>query len=317
MTPTGAITSFLYGIWSFFMPSAHNIDKVKNQSDSSVALTTVVADSSENIITVQTEPIIPASTKPLTQTSAQAQSLRLITGHTAATLPKGVLELAIQHRFGEIGSGAYNLYGLDNFNSMRIGVDYGLANRLTLGLGRSSYRKTYNSYMKWRMLGKEDSKFNLTYVADMAIDARSRQDWGLEPFFQSHRLFYTHQLIFSLQAADGLVLAVTPTLVHANLVSKSAHSNDIPVVSWYVRQRIIPKFALTAEGSTLVENIVPVRSKNHPTVGIGFEYFTPLHVFQINLTNSRALNEPYFMTNDVGSMLLNDFCLGFNLIRRW
>lgn len=255
--------------------------------------------------------------KPLTQTAAQAQSLRLITGHTAATLPKGSFELGIQHRFGEINSGAYNLYGLDNFNSMRIAADYGVTDKITAGIGRSSYRKTYNGYFKWRFLGAPESKFNLTFLSDIAVDARARADWNLEPFRQSHRLFFTQQLIASWQVNKGLLLSISPTLVHANLVSQRSYSNDMPVVSGYIRQQIIPKFALTAEASVLINSITPVKPKSNPTLGFGFEYFTPQHAFQINLTNSRALNEPFFLIDNPNSLQLGNFCLGFNLIRRW
>jgi hypothetical protein len=255
--------------------------------------------------------------KPFTKTAAQAQSLRLITGHTAATLPKGSFELGIQHRFGEINSGAYNLYGLDNFNSMRISADYGITDKITAGIGRSSYRKTYNGYLKWRFLGEPESKFNLTFLTDIAVDARARSDWNLEPFNHSHRLFFTQQLIASWQVNKGLLLSISPTLVHANLVSQRSYSNDMPVISGYIRQQIIPKFALTAEASVLINSITPVKPKSNPTLGFGFEYFTPQHAFQINLTNSRALNEPFFLTDNPNSLQLGNFCLGFNLIRRW
>jgi len=267
--------------------------------------------------TIKSSDSVYVGDKPLTKIKAQAQSLRLITGHTAATLPKGSFELAIQHRFGALNSGAYNLYGLDNFNSMRIAADYGVFDRLTAGIGRSSFRKTYNGYIKWRFFGKPESKFNLTYLADMAIDARSRADWYLEPFFQSHRLFFTHQLIASWQVNNGLLLSLSPTIVHANLVSQHNYSNDMPVISGYIRQQIIPKFALTGEVSAMIPGILHVKPKNHATIGFGFEYFTPKHAFQINLTNSRALNEAYFLTDNPSSTLLGDFSLGFNLIRRW
>jgi hypothetical protein len=50
---------------------------------------------------------------------------------------------------------------------------------------------------------------------------------------------------------------------------------------------------------------------------VGFEYYTPLHVFQINISNARFLNEPLFMTEEASDLKLQNFCLGFNLIRRW
>lgn len=271
----------------------------------------------DSVIVTSNQKTLHVKEKPLTQMAAQAKSLRLITGHTAATLPKGTLEIAIQHRFGELNSGAYNLFGLDNFNSMRIGVDVGITDRLTIGGGRSSNRKTYNAYAKYRIIGLPEGKFNITYVADMAIDARLRSDWNEESLQNMHRVFYTHQLVASWQITDNWVVAILPTIVHANLVSQTNISNDMPILAWYVRKQVIPKMALTAEGSTRLQFLNTKTAKINPTLGFGFEYFTPRHVFQINVTNSRALNEAYFLTDNPKSTRMDEFCLGFNLIRRW
>src|ERR1044071_6934182 len=59
---------------------------------------------------------------------------RLIDGHTVETTQGGVLDLKISHRFGRLNEGFYNMFGLD-VASMRIGVDYGITNRLTIGAG--------------------------------------------------------------------------------------------------------------------------------------------------------------------------------------
>jgi len=254
---------------------------------------------------------------PLTDVSAQAKSIRLITGHTAETLPKGTFELTIQHRFGELSSGAENLYGIDNLNSMRIGFDFALGNRITVGVGRSSMRATYNSYMKWRLWGNPQSKFSLTYLADAALDGRESSLWGVDPFFYSHRLAYTHQLIAAFQIGKKLVFGVSPTIVHINLVDQTGYSNDIPAIQGYLRRSFGKKIAFTAEGSYVPQGIVSNPIKTQPTVGFGFEYFTPRHAFQISLTNSRSLNESYFLITDATSTSFSNFCLGFNLVRRW
>jgi|1048.fasta_scaffold01603_7 hypothetical protein len=254
---------------------------------------------------------------PLTEAPSNSKSLRLITGHTSSTLPKGTFEFVIQHRFGELNEGAENLFGLDNFNSVRLGFDWALGNRITIGAGRSSRGKMFNSYFKWRMIGSPRTKFNLTYLANTDIDGRKTSDWGVSPFFFSHRLAYTHQLIFSQQFGEKLVIGVAPTLVHFNLVDLNNQSNDIPYVNAYVRRTLSPKMALTFEGSTLINGIVNTPEKSNPTLGFGFEYFTPKHTFQINLTNSRSLYESGFLTQNPTSTSMNQFCLGFNLIRRW
>src|SRR5689334_180928 len=61
----------------------------------------------------------------------------------------GALEFIIQHRFGQLNSGAYNFFGLDNA-TLRLGLDYGITDRFDLGIGRSSYQKTYDGYLKYK-----------------------------------------------------------------------------------------------------------------------------------------------------------------------
>src|SRR5690242_12343086 len=90
-------------------------------------------------------------------TEATFQTSRLINGHTVETTQKGVLDLKVQHRFGTLNSGLYNLFGLDEA-TMRIGVDYGITNRLTVGLGRSTFEKQYDGFLKYRLLWQSTGK---------------------------------------------------------------------------------------------------------------------------------------------------------------
>src|SRR5436189_4463248 len=48
---------------------------------------------------------------------------------------KRVLLFWIMHRFGQLNNGAYQLFGLDNA-TMRFGFDYGITDRLSIGVGR-------------------------------------------------------------------------------------------------------------------------------------------------------------------------------------
>lgn len=300
MSSTNLFVTFLMSITSWFLPNKPVEDIESKKPDTK----------EESSNTTKTK-------KPLTKTHIQSKSLRLITGHTTSTLPKGTFELAIQHRFGALSSGAENLFGLDNFNSIRVGFDYGISDQITAGFGRSSLQKTWNACSKWRFIGKPDSKFNASYIADVAIDGRHSSKWGLDPFFWSHRLAYTHQLALSYAPTNTTLIGLTPSLVHLNLVEKSNYSNDIPVLGFFARQQVSKKLALTIEGSTLLNGIVPTQSKQNPTLGLGFEYYTPQHVFQVNITNSRSMNERYFLIQSPNSVEIKDFCLGFNLIRRW
>src|SRR6188768_1448956 len=69
-------------------------------------------------------------------TDATFKTSRLINSHSVETTQKGVLDLKISHRFGTLNEGADSLFGLDEAH-VRIGGDYGITNRLTIGGGRS------------------------------------------------------------------------------------------------------------------------------------------------------------------------------------
>jgi Membrane bound beta barrel domain (DUF5777) len=132
MTAINPLLKFFMGLMNLLYPNGSNTatqNSTQQNSDSIV----VVQQMNPTDTTTSHPPKKKNYDIPLTDASAPAKSLRLITGHTAETLPRGTFELTIQHRFGEISSGAENLYGIDNLNSMRIGFDFALGNRLTVG----------------------------------------------------------------------------------------------------------------------------------------------------------------------------------------
>lgn len=255
--------------------------------------------------------------QPLVDLPVDLKSNRIINFQSTTVLPKGGFELSIQHRFGKIDGGIDQLWGVDNLNSMRLGFDYGLTKNLTVGLGRSSLKKTYNTYMKYRLIGKNSSKFHLTYLADLMVDGRATNDWGLSPFFFTHRMNYTHTLAASFNFNNSIFFGVSPSLVHFNLVENLNDANDYFTCAAYLRAKIIPKVFMTFEASQNFTTSSIVPQNQNPSVGFGIEYYTPKHVFQLSLSNTRGLNEPYVMVSDPAVSSFSQFCLGFNIVRRW
>lgn len=94
------------------------------------------------------------------------QGTRLVNEQSANLTEKGKLLLFIQHRFGEIDGGLYQLFGLDQA-TLRLGFEYGFGQNLNLGFGRSTYMKTYDVYGKYRFV-QQGNSFPLTLVATAA-----------------------------------------------------------------------------------------------------------------------------------------------------
>ena len=70
------------------------------------------------------------------------QGTRFVNSQSANMAEKGELLLLIQHRFGDISGGFYELFGLDQA-SMRLGFEYGFGRNFNLGFGRSTWLKTF------------------------------------------------------------------------------------------------------------------------------------------------------------------------------
>src|SRR4051812_42371160 len=83
-------------------------------------------------------------------TSSTFKASHIVNMQTIESPAKGDLNFIIMHRFGKINDGSYNFFGLDNA-TLRLGFDYGISNRLAIGIGRSSLDKTFDGYLKYRI----------------------------------------------------------------------------------------------------------------------------------------------------------------------
>jgi hypothetical protein len=75
------------------------------------------------------------------------KATQIINTPTVEAPAKKTLQFLIMHRFGQLSDGAYQLFGLDNAE-IRFGLDYGLSDYLSVGVGRSSLDKTYDASFK-------------------------------------------------------------------------------------------------------------------------------------------------------------------------
>src|SRR5678815_5766625 len=135
----------------------------------SITLAAQVKDSSDLMNTLEKEMETQNATKYAT---AIFKTTRLVNGHSVETLGPGVMDVKISHRFGTLNTGIYELFGLDKA-TMRMGFDFGITPNLMVGVGRSTYQKTYDAFFKYRILrqssGKRNMPITLSYVPTIAV----------------------------------------------------------------------------------------------------------------------------------------------------
>lgn len=130
-------------------------------------------------------------------TTASFKSTRIINSQSIENTAKGVLDIKIQHRFASIENGVSDFFGLDGA-SIRLGLEYGLSNRLMLGFGRSSLDKAIDGYFKYRILrqsfGKKQMPLSISIVSAIEIKTTPFSDTKRRNYFSS-RMYYSYQLL--------------------------------------------------------------------------------------------------------------------------
>jgi len=78
--------------------------------------------------------------KPETNYVGQTfKGTRIVNGQSVETKGKGELEFIFAHRFDKMNSGSYNAFGFDGYAIVRLGLEYGITDRLGVSVGRTFY----------------------------------------------------------------------------------------------------------------------------------------------------------------------------------
>ncbi len=238
---------------------------------------------------------------------------RLINGHSIETRRRGVLDVIIGHRFGRLNSGAYELFGLDESN-VRLGADFGVTDRFNIGVGRNSFEKTYDGFLKYKFLWQRPGSVPVSIVGltSAALKTLKTGDPAGEPDV-SERMTYSYQLIIAKKFTPAFSLQISPTLVHRNSVIEEQDPNDIYALGAGGRIKLTKSLSLNAE--YYYQFNTRANSPIQNSLAIGFDIETGGHVFQLHFTNSRAMNEKGFITETTGDFFDADIHFGFNISR--
>ncbi len=247
--------------------------------------------------------------------TASFKTNRVINLHSLENTAGGVLDFKISHRFGFINGGISELFGIDQA-TIRIGADYGITDRLMIGFGRSSYEKTYDGFMKLKLLrqskGLKTMPIAASFFASTAIMTIPFQDPDRENFFSS-RLYYTFQMLLGRKFSDSFTIQISPGIVHRNLVRTSSESNDVYHLGIGGRMKLNKRTAFNFEYIYVLKDQLAPGYRN--SLSIGFDIETGGHVFQLHFTNSTSMIEKGFIGETTGNWLDGDIHFGFNVSR--
>lgn len=244
------------------------------------------------------------------------KSSRVIMSHSMEMLRPGVLDFRILHRFGRINGGAYEFFGLDGPATVRLGLDYGITGDLTAGIGRSSFNKELDGFIKWRALhqatGPKALPFSLVLIGGSTLTTLKWTDPARKNYFSS-RIAYYSQVIIGRKFSEAITFQIIPSLLHRNLVPTKQDPNDLIAVGAGGRIKLSRRVSLNFDYHYVI-------NKNetagfHNPLSLGFDIETGGHVFQLHFTNSKGMNERAFLAATEYDWGNGDIFFGFNISR--
>lgn len=227
---------------------------------------------------------------------------------------KRSLDLRISHRFGRIDGGLYEFFGLDNA-TVKVGLDYGVSDRLTVGFGRSSQDKEYDFPVTYRLLrqstGRHAMPVSVTVLGEWMIRTlkNAEGDYPSIGDMTSTAL----QLLIARKFSDVISAQVMPVWIHYVQTPQDGEPNDIFSVGLGGSIRVFKRVRFNAEyyplfaGNKLTGTVAPFT--------VGFDIQTGGHVFQFFIGNATGTNERQLVTQTTDRWDQGQLHIGFNILR--
>ena len=269
----------------------------------------------------QQDTLQQATSKPVRFTFG---TTTLIDINTTETPYKGGLQLEIHHRFSLIEN-YHNLFGIYGSANTRIGLNYGITDRLMIGAGTTKDYKLQDIQWKYLILQQtEDNSMpvSLSYYGNIVADLRKEEEFGPAASFREiHRLSYFTQLIVARKINEMFSVQVAPSLAYFNSVPLNAdtaagYKNLNLGLSAGARANLFGSHSLLLEYDQLLTKQDP-DEQTKPNLSLGWEINTATHTFQIFVANySQIINQRnlVFNTNDFTK---GDCLVGFNITVRF
>ena len=248
------------------------------------------------------------------------ESPRLILTQSTEMLKKKNMNLVFVHRFGDVAGdlgGGRTLFGLDAIADVYIGFQYGITDNLNVDFGRSTLPNgggLVSGQLKYALMHQtaDDSSPLAISLLGMA---------GVRPYnaYNSFgdRVSYFGQVLFARKISHSFSLQVAPSILYDNQPDPNVPGNENTIFS----VSATAKLKVTKLMSIVVDYAHPFSSfrnnnagYNDP-LGAGIQLVTGGHVFTLNISNARAINEMNYLANSGSDFGRGQYRLGFTISR--
>jgi len=254
---------------------------------------------------------------------------RIINSHSIETLPARKMDFRIVHRFGDLAGangGWPTFYGLENASDVSIGFEYGVTDRLMLGISRTKgagpLKQNINSFVKAKIMsqgsrGRLPVSMSVIGMLSASTMQKSEIEGDLNFFAKgTHRLTSHFGLHVARKFSDKFSGQFNAQWTYRNVVLQG-DDNDLVSIGGGFRAQVSQSLAILGDVTfPLLSDLRTADNDYYPSLGIGFEFDTSGgHVFQLNLTNSQGTVETDYIPYTRSNWGDGEFRLGFTISR--
>jgi hypothetical protein len=226
---------------------------------------------------------------------------------------KNHLHMSILHTFnGSVSGGIDTFFGIDNGANVRLGLDYGISDDLSIGLGRTSSLKIVDTRLKWTPIQQStvSTPVSVAFLVSTSIETIPNR-FSVDPKL-SDKLGYLGMVMVARKFSDRLSLQVSPMFGH---FARPVLSDQKNLVGLGIagRYKTSDRVAFTFEAVPIVDKPEILEMP----VALGIDLETGGHVFQMFFTTSSFHTEHYIMAYNFDPFFDKKplFRFGFNVNR--
>ncbi|SHN27767.1 DUF5777 family beta-barrel protein [Mucilaginibacter sp. OK098] len=246
------------------------------------------------------------------------KSSRLVLSQSTETIKKNNLNFLVIHRFGDFAGkvgGGQTYFGLDAVADVYIGFEYGLSDNFNIDMGRSTIGGLADLELKYAVLhqANDGSPFAITLIGETGF-----RPYGVNFIKTSDRFSYFGQAIIAHSFSPGNVLQIAPSFVRNNTPIPFVPNNDLDffALSGTLRLKISNHSGFIVDYAHSFSSYQHTKGNGFSDpLGFGYEVETGGHVFTLNVTNARAVNEINYLSSTQSTYGRGQYRLGFTISR--
>ncbi len=235
---------------------------------------------------------------------------------------EGSLNTSVLHTFGLVDGGESRrgidqFFGLDDGANTRIGLEYGITDRWSVGIGRMTFNKVVDINTKANILRQTTTNsMPVELAVKVMLGITTRPGQGLE--FSDRLSFFSSVMVarkfdrFSLQLAPMVAHFNRPEMAGLVIRPEDEYQDQLFGLGVVANYEFNDRFSLGAEYLPVIGDR---NAGTQDAMALALNIDTGGHIFQLFFASSQWHNEAFVMANNRDRFWKGDIRFGFNINR--